>query len=96
MEELSWDMIHVRNQGPARIAGQYQRRGQGAIRSIWLLGFVLIGLAGLSAGHHAIGQEPAAQRSRGVAVLVDVDGAIGPASVRHVENAIAEAEERHR
>jgi membrane-bound serine protease (ClpP class) len=55
---------------------------------------MLIGLAGLLSGHHAGAQDPAAERARRIAVLIDVDEAIGPASVRHVETAIAEAEER--
>jgi len=71
-------------------------RGIGA-RMLWRLcqlSFVVIGAATLFGGPVANGQEPAPQRARGVAVLVDVDGAIGPASARHVESAIAEAQDR--
>jgi len=66
----------------------------GTVRGLWPIVVVLIGLFCLMAGGVAIGQEPGAQRSRGVAVLVDVDGAIGPATERHVEMAIADAESR--
>ncbi|MFA9442086.1 MAG: nodulation protein NfeD, partial [Hyphomicrobium sp.] len=88
-------MIHDKTQCGAPFLARLQRLGQGVIRSIWLICCVFIGLAGLLAGHHAGAQEPAAERSRRVAVLLDVDGAIGPANVRHVEIAIAEAQERY-
>ncbi|MCK5549978.1 MAG: nodulation protein NfeD [Hyphomicrobiaceae bacterium] len=88
-------MIHDKTQCGAPFLARLQRLGQGVIRSVWLICCVFIGLAGLSAAHHAGAQEPTAERSRRVAVLVDVDGAIGPANVRHVEIAIAEAHERH-
>jgi hypothetical protein len=94
MEELSWGMIHFRNQCRTRPRALVQRLCQGTARSFWLVCCVLIGLVGLLSGHHAGAQEPAAERARRIAVLIDVDGAIGPASVRHVETAIAEAEAR--
>jgi membrane-bound serine protease (ClpP class) len=82
-------MIDDRTQSGVPILARHRRLRQGVI------GCVLAGLAGLLAAHHAGAQEPTAERSRPVAVLVEVDGAIGPASVRHVETAIAEAEERY-
>ena len=87
-------MIHFRNQCRTRPRALVQRLCQGTARSFWLVCCVLIGLVGLLSGHHAGAQEPAAERARRIAVLIDVDGAIGPASVRHVETAIAEAEAR--
>jgi membrane-bound serine protease (ClpP class) len=53
----------------------------------------LIAAAGLMAAANAFGQDTAVPPSRGVALLVDVDGAIGPASVRHVATAIHEAQQ---
>jgi membrane-bound serine protease (ClpP class) len=53
----------------------------------------LIGAAGLVAGANALGQDGATAPGHGVALLVDIDGAIGPASVRHVANAIHAAQQ---
>jgi len=53
----------------------------------------LIAAAGLMAAANAFGEDAAVPPSRGVALLVDVDGAIGPASVRHVASAIHEAQQ---
>jgi membrane-bound serine protease (ClpP class) len=52
-----------------------------------------IGAAGLMAAASAFGQGGAAAPPHGVALLVDIDGAIGPASVRHVANAIHAAQQ---
>lgn len=55
--------------------------------------FLVAGATGIALGGLAAwGQDPL-QPSRGVALLVDVDGAIGPASVRHVETAIQDAQQ---
>jgi membrane-bound serine protease (ClpP class) len=54
--------------------------------------FFLVAAAGLASGYAAWGQAPI-ERAPGVALLVDVDGGIGPATVRHVETAIKDAQQ---
>ncbi len=72
--------------GPAVSPHRWSRH----VRWLWLL---LIG-AGVGIGGVAFGEDRAAVLPpRGVALLVDIDGAIGPASVRHVATAIREAQQ---
>ena len=87
-------MIYDKNQRRIRHGPHIHYLSQCAVRSFLLVCILSIGVAGLVAGREAGAQEPATEPARRVAVLIDVDGAIGPASVRHVETAIAGAEER--
>ena len=75
--------------GPRALRTQQARPLSRRLRAVCL---ALIGAAGLMAAANAFGQDAAAP-PHGVALLVDVDGAIGPASVRHVTNAIHEAQQ---
>ena len=71
------------------------REGHAALsikRAILFL-LLIVGVAGLLAAPSALSEAQDLEPERRIALMVTVDGAIGPASVRHVERAIAEAQQ---
>lgn len=60
--------------------------------ALWM-GALVLGLAGIAGSAGVRAQAPALEASGSVALQVDIDGAIGPASVRHVTRAIEKAQQ---
>jgi membrane-bound serine protease (ClpP class) len=58
-----------------------------------LMAIAVIGLVGALGAFGALAQDTAAEPTGGVALLVDLDGAVGPASVRHIATAIRQAQQ---
>ncbi len=68
-------------------------REQNRWQALALMRMAAIAAIGLLGVIGARGQEAALQPAGNVALLVDLDGAVGPASVRHITTAIREAQQ---